>query len=255
MAKSTSIPSGHKIYNGIVFSPGDANYSDWKNSTYNAIKWSGLARYSIPTEQGGSKVQKEKPVGDEEKIEAWEDHAEKALVLINESLGEHNWVIKDCKTPVEAFKVMHSLYSGATNNDAMRLETKWVNETPKGDAFMEYIATMTLLKDKLKTISIDKTEKELCLRMMGPLSAYPEEHPFREAWKWLDNQFTDNPEKVNLAYFKRYVLSATDKINAANTERTKKKSEREDDSYALSTIARLTERLEKALAMTTGGGK
>jgi transposase InsO family protein len=254
MAKSTSIPSGHKIYNGIVFSPGDANYSDWKNSTYNAIKWSGLARYSIPTEQGGSKVQKEKPVGDEEKIEAWEDHAEKALVLINESLGEHNWVIKDCKTPVEAFKVMHSLYSGATNNDAMRLETKWVNETPKGDAFMEYIATMTLLKDKLKTISIDKTEKELCLRMMGPLSAYPEEHPFREAWKWLDNQFTDNPEKVNLAYFKRYVLSATDKINAANTERTKKKSEREDDSYALSTIARLTERLEKALAMTTGGG-
>jgi hypothetical protein len=93
---STPVPSsGRRIYDGVHFSVADCNYTDWLNSVYNAIKWNSLSRWAIPLVPGELTVQKPKPGDDEaeERIEAWEDSAEKALVLINESLGTHNWII------------------------------------------------------------------------------------------------------------------------------------------------------------------
>lgn len=118
------------------------------------------------------------PKGTEAEKMAWEDKADQALVLIQESLESHSGVIKECETPVAAFQAMYDLYSGATNEDATRLETKWVNEKPNGDAFMEYIAVMSQLRDKLSQIGVTRTEKDLILRMMGALGSYPEGHPF-----------------------------------------------------------------------------
>lgn len=121
MTNTSSTSTGRK-FDLVIFSPADANYTEWLKSTYMAIKWYSLGRWAIPLKAGELGVQKAKPTEDEEKIEAWEDAADKALVLIFESLGEHSYVVNDCKTPDAAFTVMHDLYSGATNDDAARLE-------------------------------------------------------------------------------------------------------------------------------------
>ncbi|KAJ9102079.1 hypothetical protein QFC20_005088 [Naganishia adeliensis] len=246
------VERSNKIYGGVIFD--ESNYSQWLNSIYKAIKWNKLARWSIPLEPGGDRVQKEKPTGDADKIEEWEDHADQALVVINESLGERWWIIEDCKTPVEAFKLMHTTYSGATTNDATRLEARWVNERPRGDAFMEYIGTMSAIRDKLKIIKIERTEKDLCLRMMSPLGEYGEGHPLRKAWEWLDKVFTDDPDKIKLSHFKRFVLDATDKLEDYTAKRptpTKRTTDYDHDNHSLVTIAKLADQLQRALATTT----
>lgn len=249
MTPTSSTSAGRRIYAGVVFDPTEGNYTEWKDSVFSAIRWESLSRWAIPLKEGEEAVKKEKPKVDAEKIEAWEDSAEKAMVLIHESLGTHRWVVKDAETPGAAFKAMHDLYSGATENDATRLETRWVTETPKGDNLMEYIATMTMLKDKFALINIDRSEKDLCLRMMTPLSQYPDEHPYREAWKWLNKQFIDDSSKVTVAYFKRYVQAASEELANHGTIAKGKNDSVIDDAHALLVIERLTQKLEHALSM------
>jgi transposase InsO family protein len=85
------------------------------------------------------------------------------------------------------------------------------------------------------------------------LGNYPEGHPFREAWKWLTHQFTDDASKVTLPYFKRYVQAAIEEIG--NTDGgAARTSQVNDDTHALLTIERLTQKLEQALAMTNTTG-
>lgn len=172
-------------------------------------------------------------------------------MLIGESLAEHSWVIRDCDTPAKAFKAMFDLHSHATGNDAVRLETRWVNEVPVGDGFMEYIATMSMLKDQLGRIGVARTEKNLCLRMMTPLSTYPDDHPFREAWKWLNNKFQGEPDKMTLDYFRRRIQSATDKISNDKTvtrvTTMSKTDTRDADYHALTALTKSFTELAMAM--------
>jgi hypothetical protein len=241
--------STNRIYDGVVFDESKGNYTEWLDSVYGVLRFLKLWRWAIPLKAGELGVRKVKPVGDEEKIEEWEDEAEKALAVIGASLGSMRWFIKDAKEPDQAFKAMHDRFSGATQHDAVKLETRWVNEKPKGDSFMQYIATMRLLKDKLERISITRTEKDLCLRMMIPLSQYSEGHPLKEAYKWLDNKFRESPSDITLDYFTRYIQSAVEKLadEDGNHSVTNKGLE---DTHALLTMTRLVEKMENALAMS-----
>jgi transposase InsO family protein len=260
MSDTIAQPSerSNKIYGGVIFD--ETNYSPWLNDLYKAIKWNKLARWSIPLEPGGDKVAKEKPKGTGDDAEDWEDHADQALVLINESLGDRWWIIENCKTPVEAFKLLHTTYSGATSNDATRLEARWVNERPHGDDFMEYVGTMTAIRDKLKIIKVERTEQDLCLRMMSPLSEYEEGHPYRKAWEWLDKTFTDDATKIKLEYFRRFVLAAAEKLEDYRAKRPapplpRRNTAQDHDSHSLVTIATLVDELRelRALVTTTPG--
>lgn len=127
---TTTVPQNSKIYKGIVFSPDQGNYVEWLHSTYNALKWNHckwnlLARCFVPLVEGQLLVKKSKPEkGTIAEQKAWEDKTDQALLLINESLEEHSWVIRECDTPAEAFKTMFDLYSGATQNEAVHLETQ-----------------------------------------------------------------------------------------------------------------------------------
>jgi hypothetical protein len=232
------------------FDPTDSNYAEWLDSVYVAPRFLKLSRWAIPLQEGELGVRKAKPAGkevDEDKVEEWEDQAEKALAVVSESLGSLRWIIKECSEPDQAFKVMHERYSGATSHDAIKSDPRWVNEKPKGDSFREYISTMTLIKEKLNAIGSRRTEKDLCLRMMTPLSQYPDEHPLREAYKWLDNKFRDSPGDITITYFSRYVQSAMEKLSDDNHTRTTK-MKNDDTNHAL-----LTRLVEHVLTMSDYG--
>jgi hypothetical protein len=97
------------------------NYPAWLDSTYNQLTCYLLHRYSIPLVEGALAVNKPMPgtTAAEAEKELWEDRASQALVLIRESLGGYRWIVKESKTPAEAFKTMHDEYSRATKNDAV----------------------------------------------------------------------------------------------------------------------------------------
>jgi hypothetical protein len=249
MAESTS----NRIYSGVVFDPAKNNYVEWKDSLYASLRFLQLSRWAIPLKEGELGVKKKKPANGQDRIDAWEDAAEKALAVVSESLGSLRWMIKDCEEPDEALKIIHLRYSGATNRDSIKLETKWVNEKPKGDSFMEYISTMALLRDKLKAIGVERSDTELCLRMMKALGDYPDDHPLRDVYKQLKHKFRDAPEEVTLEYFTGYVQMAMEDLDEEDVERVSK-SKKSDDMQALHAMTRLAERMEQVLAMTHYGG-
>jgi hypothetical protein len=255
MSSEISSPHSHRFFKGVIFDPVSNNYEPWLESTYNVLGWNTLTRYAKPLKEGELPVKKEKPVGGTEaERELWEDKAEQAMVLIKESLGDHSWVIKSSETPSAAFKVMFDLYSGATKNDAVRLETQWVNETPVGDNFMEYIATMTALKDKLAKVGVTRSDKDMCLRMMAPLSEYPEGHPLREAFVYLNNKFKDDPDTMTLSKFTQFVQSTVEEfknpISRRNVNRPTTKIEDTDDMRALAVLTKRVSELALAVANT-----
>jgi transposase InsO family protein len=131
------------------------------------------------------------------------------------------------------------------------LEARWVNEAPDGDNFLEYMATMSMLMDQLSRIDVKRTEMDLCLRMMTPLGKYPEGHQFRKVYDAIDNQLQDDPSKVTLAYFRRRILAATEKMQAgaksARPSQSYVKTEPQSDVYALATLTKTMKEL--ALAM------
>jgi hypothetical protein len=87
MTAPGSTSTGRK-FDLVTFSIAEANYAEWLKSTYMAIRWYSLGRWAIPTKEGELNVQKPKPGAEsgEDKVEVWEDAADKALVMIHESL-------------------------------------------------------------------------------------------------------------------------------------------------------------------------
>jgi hypothetical protein len=241
-----------KIYDGPIFD--ETNYHEWKDAVFESIGWHNLSRIAIPLVEGELAVRKEKPTGDGKKVEDWEDMAERAMIVIQVSLGARRWIIKEAETPSAAFLHMHKLYSGATKGDKVKLENQWVNAKPKGDRFMEYIAEMSLIMNKLNGIGITRTDTDLCLRLMASLSQYPADHPFGKTWDWLDNQFREDPDKVNLQYFKENILAATEKLNNTTTEDTNHDN-RSSSDHALLAVTKLAERLERVYLMASKGGQ
>jgi hypothetical protein len=237
----------NRIYGGIVFDSSKANYVEWKDSLYAFLRFLQLSRWAIPLTEGELGVKKAKPVGNEEKIEEWEDASEKALAVVSESLGSLRWLIKDCTTPDAALKVMHDQYSGATKRDSVKLETQWVTEKPKGNSFLEYISVMTRLRDKLKAVGVTKTDKELCLRMMMSLAEYEEDHPLRDAFKQLKHKMRDAPDDVTLTYFTNYIQMTMEDINEDTQHGLSTKNDA--TMHSLLAMTRLADRMEQVLAM------
>jgi hypothetical protein len=76
------------------------------------------------------------------------------------------------RDPYCQFKVMHDFYLVVTKSGATRRETRWDNEEPKGNDFLQYIVSMTVPKNKVKAIGVPREEKDLYLCMMAPLRKY-----------------------------------------------------------------------------------
>lgn len=259
MTGDMSPPNSHRIYKGVIFDRSINNYPQWLESSYNILGWNSLTRYAVPLKEGELAIKKEKPTkGTEAEVELWEDKAEQAMVLIKESLGSHSWIVKDAETPSAAFQKMFKLYSGSTGNDAVRLETQWVNEKPIGDDFMAYIARMSIVRDKLEKIGVKREEKDLVLRMMSPLGAYPEGHALREAWKWLDKTFQHDPTNLNLEYFTRFVQSAINELRDEDvkTPTFTRKSRIDDEDMRALSVLDLSKRVsELALAVANANDR
>lgn len=72
--------------------------------------------------------------------------------------GSLRLMIKDA--PDDALQIMHDQYSGAPKRDSIKVETRWVTEKAKGDPLSQYISTMPLLRDKLKAMESEESEKD-----------------------------------------------------------------------------------------------